>query len=234
MSAPLRPLARFGPPRAQGIQIGHETRPQGGAGLPRLRLPSGLRGLFVLGGANSARQAAIRLAHYGKSVSIVVRVDSLAAGMSHYLIREIEQTPNVRVWLSTEIVGGGGNGLLEHLVLRDVASGAEETVDAGGLFIMIGAHPFTEWLPPEILRDDQSFLMTGRNVDDTRGWPLARSPMFLETSIPAVFAAGDIRQGSVKRVASAVGEGSVAIQLLHELFAAERVQPGGRPKVPTR
>jgi thioredoxin reductase (NADPH) len=192
------------------------------------------RDLFVLGGANSAGQAAIYLARYGKSVSLVVRADSLAAGMSHYLIREIEQTPNVRVRLSTEIVGGGGDGLLEHLVLRDRASGAEETVEAGGLFIMIGARPFTEWLPPEIDRDDQGFLMTGRNVGDTRGWPLTRSPMFLETSMPGVFAAGDIRHGSVKRVASAVGEGSVAIQLLHDLFAAERVQPGGRPKDPTQ
>jgi thioredoxin reductase (NADPH) len=178
------------------------------------------RDVFVLGGANSAGQAALYLAQYAKSVTLVVRAGSLAAGMSHYLIREVELTPNVHVRLGTEIVGGGGDdGVLDHLVLR--ASGTEETVDAGGLFIMIGAHPYTEWLPAEIERDDQGFLITGRN-----------SSMFLETSMPGVLAAGDIRHGSVKRVASAVGEGSVAIQLLHQLFEAERVQPQGRPRTP--
>ena len=181
------------------------------------------RDVFVLGGANSAGQAALHLAQYAKSVTLVVRAASLAAGMSHYLVREIGQTPNVYVRLRTEIVGGGGEGTLEKLTLRDRTSGTEETVDAGGLFIMIGAHPYTEWLPPEIERDDQGFLMTGQNVS---AWPLPRGAMLLETSMPAVFAAGDIRHGSVKRVASAVGEGSVAIQLLHELFAAGRVQPG--------
>ena len=183
------------------------------------------RDVFVLGGANSAGQAAVYLAQYAKTVTLVVRADSLAAGMSHYLIREIEQTPNVRVRACAEIVGGGGDVVLDHLVLRDRPSGAEETVDAGALFIMIGAHPRTEWLPPEIVRDDQGFLVTGRAIE---AWPLSRSPMFLETSMPGVLAAGDIRQGSVKRVASAVGEGSVAIQLLHGLFAADRLQPGGR------
>ena len=190
------------------------------------------RDVFVLGGANSAGQAAIYLAGYAKSVTLVIRADSLAAGMSHYLIREIEQTPNVHVRPRTEIVGGGGDGVLSHLVLRSRTSGTEETVDAGGLFIMIGAHPYADWLSAEIHRDDQGFLITGQNVSDARAWPLTRNPMFLETSMPGVFAAGDIRHGSVKRVASAVGEGSVAIQLLHHLFAAEQRHPGGRPKDP--
>ena len=188
------------------------------------------RDVFVLGGANSAGQAAIYLARYAKTVTLVVRGESLTAAMSHYLVREVELTPNVSVRLRTEIVGGGGDGALEHLVLRDNAYGTRETVDAAGLFLMIGAHPATDWLPPEIDRDGQGFVRTGQNVGDVRPWPLDRNRMFLETSMPGVFAAGDIRHGSVKRVASAVGEGSVAIQLLHDLFAADRLQPGGRPK----
>ncbi|SNT48479.1 thioredoxin reductase (NADPH) [Asanoa hainanensis] len=188
------------------------------------------RDVFVLGGANSAGQAAIYLSRYAKTVTLVVRADSLTAGMSHYLVREVEATPNVSVRLRTEVVGGGGDGALDHLVLRDNAKGTQETVEAAGLFLMIGAKPSTDWLPPEIERDDRGFVRTGQNVTDAHPWPLNRTRMFLETSMPAVFAAGDIRHGSVKRVASAVGEGSVAIQLLHDLFAEEHRQPGGRPK----
>jgi thioredoxin reductase (NADPH) len=186
--------------------------------------------VYVLGGANSAGQAAIYLARYAKTVTLVVRAESLNTAMSHYLVREVEMTPNVSVRLRTEIVGGGGEGALEYLVLRDRADGTQETVDAAGLFLMIGANPSTDWLPAQIERDDQGFVRTGQNVADAHPWPLDRHRMFLETSMPGVFAAGDIRHGSVKRVASAVGEGSVAIQLLHDLFALDRRQPGGRPK----
>ena len=136
------------------------------------------------------------------------------------------------VRLGTEIVGGGGDGWLEHLVLRDARTGSEETVAADGLFLMIGARPHTDWLPPEVDRDEQGFVLTGTDLRDDRAWPLDRSPFLLETSMPGVFAAGDVRHGSVKRVASAVGEGSVAIQLLHRLFAADRLHPRGRPKEP--
>jgi thioredoxin reductase (NADPH) len=116
--------------------------------------------------------------------------------MSHYLSREIEQTSNVSVRLRTEIVGGGGDAWLDHLVLTEQGSGREETVAAGGLFLMIGAHPRTEWLPSDIDRDDQGFILTGTDLPASRAWPLKRRPLLLETSMPAVFAAGDVRYGS--------------------------------------
>ena len=189
------------------------------------------REVYVLGGANSAGQAALYLARYARRVTLVVRAQSLGAGMSAYLVRQVEATPNLQVRLRTEIVGGGGDGWLDHLVLRDRMDGSEETVDANGLFLMIGARPHTDWLPPDIDRDAQGFVLTGADLRDA-AWPLDRSPFLLETSMPGVFAAGDVRHGSVKRVASAVGEGSVAIQLLHGLFVTARLHPRGRPKEP--
>jgi thioredoxin reductase (NADPH) len=188
--------------------------------------------VYVLGGANSAGQAALYLARYARRVTLVVRAQSLGGGMSDYLVRQVEATPNLQVRLGTEIVGGGGDGWLEQLALRDRAEGSEETVDADGLFLMIGARPHTEWLPPEIDRDARGFVVTGTDLRDAHASPLDRSPFLLETSMPGVFAAGDARHGSVKRVASAVGEGSVAIQLLHRLFVADRLHPRGRPKEP--
>jgi thioredoxin reductase (NADPH) len=188
--------------------------------------------VYVLGGANSAGQAALHLARYARRVTLLVRAQSLGAGMSHYLTREVEATPNLQVRLRTDIVGGGGDGWLEHLVLRDRAKESEETVGADGLFLMIGARPHTEWLPPEVERDSRGFVLTGTDLRDHAAWPLKRAPFSLETSIPGVFAAGDVRHGSIKRVASAVGEGSVAIQLLHRLFAADRLGPRSRAKEP--
>lgn len=188
--------------------------------------------VYVVGGANSAGQVALNLARYARRVTLVARAQSLAAGMSHYLVRQVEATPNLEVRLGTEIVGGGGDGWLEHLVLRDCANGGEETVDAGGLFLMIGSRPRTDWLPPEVERDARGFVLTGADLRDDHAWPLDRSRFLLETSMPGVFAAGDVRHGSVKRVASAVGEGSVAIQLLHRLFEADRLHPRGRPQQP--
>jgi thioredoxin reductase (NADPH) len=182
--------------------------------------------VYLLGGANSAGQAALHLARYARRVTLVVRARSLDAGMSDYLVRQVEATPNVQVRLGTEIVGGGGDGWLEHLVLRDRLEGGEETVDAGALFLMIGGHPHTTWLPPEVERDDRGFVFTGTDLRGDHPWPLDRSPFLLETSMPGVFAAGDVRHGSAKRVASAVGEGSVVVQLLHSLFAAAGSRPG--------
>jgi thioredoxin reductase (NADPH) len=188
--------------------------------------------VYVLGGANSAAQAALYLARYARRVTLVVRARSLGAGMSHYLVRQVEATPRLEVRLGAEIVGGGGDAWLAHLVLRDRKEGSEETVEAGGLFVMIGARPHTEWLPPEVDRDAQGFVLTGTDLRDVRAWPLDRRPFLLETSMPGVLAAGDVRHGSVKRVASAVGEGSIAIQLVHRLFEADRLHPRGRLREP--
>jgi thioredoxin reductase (NADPH) len=187
------------------------------------------RDAFVLGGANSAGQAALNLARYASRVTLVVRADSLEKGMSHYLVQQVRAAPNIDVRLRTEVVGGSGGDRLERLVLRDGASGGEEEVPAEALFVMIGAQPHTQWLPPEVRRDDRGYVLTGTDLDDD--FPLDRAPLLFETSMPGVFAVGDVRHGSVKRVASAVGEGSVAIQLLHQLFAAEQMYPLGRPPV---
>ena len=185
----------------------------------------GLKGLdvYVVGGANSAGQAALHLARFASSVTLVIRAGSLDAGMSHYLARHIEATPNVHVRARNEVVGGGADdGWLRRLVLRD-ADGVEETVKADGLFLMIGARPRTDWVPPEVARDSRGFILTGADLGDDAGWTLERAPFPLETSMPGVFAAGDVRHGAVKRVASAVGEGSIAIQLVHRLVADARL-----------
>jgi thioredoxin reductase (NADPH) len=183
--------------------------------------------VYVVGGANSAGQAALHLAEYARRVTLVVRAESLEIGMSHYLVKQVEATPNIDVRLGAEVVGGGAgaDGWLERLDLRSAAGGPTETVEAEELFLMIGAHPNTDWLPAEIARGDGGFIRTGPDLEGDGSWPLAeRSPFSLETSMPGVFAAGDVRQGSMNRVASAVGEGSIAIKLVHELFAAERLQ----------
>ena len=187
------------------------------------------RDVFILGGANSAGQAALYLARYARSVTLVVRATSLDAGMSHYLVREVEATPNIEVRRRSGIVDGGGDGWLDHLVLRDQATGAEDTVGAGALFVMIGARPRTGWLPPEIDRDADDFVLTGADLSGSQVWPLERPPLLLETSMPGVFAAGDVRHGAGRRVAASVGEGAVAIQLLHQLYAADQRHPRGRP-----
>jgi thioredoxin reductase (NADPH) len=187
------------------------------------------RDVYIVGGANSAGQAALHLARYAAHVTLVVRAESLRAGMSHYLVQQVEADPNVEVRLQTEVVDGGGNLRLEHLTLRNDAAGSEETVRADALFLMIGARPHTEWLPDTIRRDEQGFVLCGPDLAD-HDWSHERGPFLFETSMRGVFAAGDVRHGSVKRVASAVGEGSVAIQLLHQFFAADQLAPLGRPR----
>jgi thioredoxin reductase (NADPH) len=176
--------------------------------------------VYVVGGGNSAGQAALHLARYAQRVTILVRAGALEAGMSHYLVQAIEAAPDVEVRTGTAVNGGGGEGHLERLVLRDVATGAEETVPADALFVLIGARPLTDWLPPELAKDEHGFLLTGEDVSGA--WPLERRAFPLETSLPGVLAAGDVRHDSVKRVAAAVGEGAIAVQFVHRLLAEER------------
>jgi thioredoxin reductase (NADPH) len=178
--------------------------------------------VFVVGAGNSAGQAALDLAKHARAVTLLVRGDSYAESMSNYLVRAVEATPNVTVRRCTEVVDGGGNGRLEHLTLSDRERDLVEEVPAAALFVMIGGEPHTEWLPEEIARDAQGFVVTGREVLDQAGvrWEQHRDPLPLETSMPGVFAAGDIRQGSIKRVASAVGEGATTVRLVHEHLRA--------------
>lgn len=178
---------------------------------------------YVVGGGNSAGQAALHLAKHAAQVSILVRSDSLAASMSVYLRDEIDAAPNVDVQYRTEVTGGGGRGRLDHLVLRDVDSGTEREVPAGALFLLIGARPHTDWLPETVARDEAGYLRAGAELERGHGtgdWPLERAPFAYETSLPGVFAVGDVRSRSVKRVANAVGEGSVVIQQVGSYLSA--------------
>jgi thioredoxin reductase (NADPH) len=181
------------------------------------------RDVFLVGAGNSAGQAALHLAKYAATVTMVVRGDSLGRSMSDYLVTEIEKSPNIQVRLRTQVADGGGRGHLETLTLVDLTSNATEVVPAAALFLLIGAEPHTDWLAGCVERDDRGFVMTGRDLvragAPPAGWPLERPPLLLETSVPGVFAAGDVRHRSVKRVASAVGEGAIAIQLVHEYLA---------------
>ncbi|HEY4992332.1 MAG TPA: FAD-dependent oxidoreductase, partial [Nakamurella sp.] len=175
--------------------------------------------VYVVGGANSAGQAAVYFARYARSVTVLVRGPSLDASMSYYLIQQIAGIPNIRVRTCTEIVCGHGTEHLEGLTLRDNVSGEEEKVQTGLLFAFIGAAPRTDWLDGATIRDSRGFVVAGPDlvVDGDRppDWPLDRDPYHLETSIPGVFVAGDVRADSVKRVASAVGEGAMAVTLVH-------------------
>ncbi|QHE66922.1 FAD-dependent oxidoreductase [Rhodococcus sp. WAY2] len=175
--------------------------------------------VYIVGGANSAGQAAMYLARGARTVTIVVRAKSLEDSMSYYLIQQIQQNPRIRVRPCTEVVGVEGDGHLERIRLRDNAGGYEETVDAGFLFLFIGAAPRTEWLDGVVIRDEHGFVVSGPDlvVDGKApsGWPLDRLPHHLETSVPGIFAAGDVRSESAKRVASAVGEGAMAVMLVH-------------------
>ncbi|WP_416966558.1 FAD-dependent oxidoreductase [Streptomyces sp. 4F14] len=175
--------------------------------------------VYIVGGANSAGQAAMYLARGAKSVTLLVRGPDLSASMSHYLIQQIEQAPNISVRPHTVVESAHGSDHLEQLTLRDTVSGASELVDAQWLFVFIGAAPLTDWLDETVLRDERGFILAGPDLTpDGRppaGWELDRPPYHLETSVPGVFVAGDARAESAKRVASAVGEGAMAVMLVH-------------------
>ena len=173
--------------------------------------------IYVVGGANSAGQAAVYLARHAKSVTILVRGSSLEKSMSYYLIRQIADIPNITVRTCTEVVQASGDDHLEGLTLRDTGNGSTESVDAQLLFLFIGAAPLTDWLEGVVVRDARGFVVAGPDLGTDRpsGWDLDRMPYHLETSIPGVFVAGDARAESAKRVASAVGEGALAVMLVH-------------------
>ncbi|HUC32571.1 MAG TPA: FAD-dependent oxidoreductase [Ilumatobacteraceae bacterium] len=175
--------------------------------------------VYIVGAANSAGQAALHLAKYANKVVILVRSDSLAKSMSQYLVERVETAANIDVLLHTEIAAGIGVDHLEGLVLRNAKTGDEHAVDTNWLYAFIGAQPRTEWLGDDVARDSRGFLITGQdvcNLDTDLRWPLTRPPFLLETNRPGVFAAGDVRLASMKRVASAVGEGSSAVSMVHQ------------------
>ncbi|MER6126961.1 FAD-dependent oxidoreductase [Streptomyces sp. NPDC001795] len=175
--------------------------------------------VYIVGGANSAGQAAMYLSRGAKSVTLLIRGDALSASMSHYLIQQIAEAPNISVRTCTVVEAAHGTGHLEQLTLRDVVTGHTELVDAQWLFVFIGAAPLTNWLEGTVLRDEHGFIMTGPDMTSDGqpppGWELERPPYHLETNVPGVFVAGDARSESAKRVASAVGEGAMAVMLVH-------------------
>jgi len=177
--------------------------------------------VFVVGGANSAGQAAVHFAKYACKVTMLVRGEGLAATMSKYLIDEIERTSNIVLESHTQVLEAFGAERLEGLQLSGPQG--ERRVPASSMFVFIGAAPRTEWLPQEILRDEKGFLLAGPDLRSEgklpSEWREPREPFLLESSVPGVFVAGDVRHGSVKRVASAVGEGSIAVQFVHQYLA---------------
>ncbi|MEV6319889.1 FAD-dependent oxidoreductase [Nocardia sp. NPDC051787] len=179
--------------------------------------------VYIVGGANSAGQAAVFLSRNARTVHLVVRADSLERSMSHYLIQQIAQIPNIEVHTCTEVVAADGDERLRQIVLRDNRTGAEEKADAERLFLFIGAAPQTDWLDGVVKRDEAGYVLAGPDllVEGARpaGWELPRPPHHLETSVPGVFVAGDVHAESAKRVASAVGEGAMAVMLVHRYLA---------------
>ena len=183
--------------------------------------------VFVVGAGNSAGQAALHLAKYAATVTLVARGDTLAASMSSYLVGAIEAKSNVTVRLRTEVIDGGGHDALEYLRLAEHAHGSVQEMSADALFIMIGGEPHTQWLPSEIARDGNGYVLTGRDILQRPGahWSEGREPLLLETSMPGVFAAGDVRHGSIARVAAAVGDGATAVRLVHEYLRNKHAIP---------
>jgi thioredoxin reductase (NADPH) len=180
--------------------------------------------VYVVGGGNSAGQAAMHLSQYAAKVVMLVRDSGLAETLSHYLIEKIEASPNIEVVTHCEVAGLDGDTVLREITVRDRRSGTTQVLPAARLFVCIGGEPHTEWArDTPILRDSAGYLVTGAdlytNGQEAGAWPLKRPPFFLETSVPGSFAAGDVRHNSVKRVASAVGEGAMAVTFVHRFLA---------------
>ncbi len=179
--------------------------------------------VLVVGGGNSAGQSALHLARFAREVHLIVRRPTLRETMSHYLLDQIARTPNIRVRPCTVLARVEGDGHLERAVLQATDSGTCVTEPIDAVFIFIGTRPHTDWLPAAVLRDPKGFVLTGRDTavhpDFGRTWKIEREPLLLETSVPGVFAAGDVRFGAMNRVAAAVGEGSMVVRLVHEYLA---------------
>lgn len=192
--------------------------------------------VYVLGGGNSSAQAALLLARYARRVIILALEDSLEETMSKYLVERIRRAPNITVRTNHTVVGAEGRGRLEWITIQNVKTGETERVAAEGLFVFIGATPRTDWLSDSVVRDERGFVLSGSGLvcdgQRRREWPLEREPYDLEASMPGVFVAGDVRAGSVKRLASAVGEGAKAVQFIHRYCreqaeaASRRARPG--------
>jgi thioredoxin reductase (NADPH) len=181
--------------------------------------------VYLVGGANSAGQAAMYFSRYARTVTMLVRSDSLAKTMSQYLVDQITESKNIRVWLHSNVVEIKGENRLEAITVNNTLKGEKQTFPTGGLFIFIGAQPRTHWLSEIVATDANGFILTGpdlamrqggHNNNRLKGWNLDREPFLLETSVPGIFAAGDVRYGSVKRVASGVGEGAIVVQFVHQ------------------
>jgi thioredoxin reductase (NADPH) len=180
--------------------------------------------IYIVGGANSAGQAAMYFSRYARSVSMLVRGDSLAKGMSQYLVDQIAATNNIKVLLNSSVKEVHGEGRLETVTIANAATGQTDTVNASALFIFIGAQPRTDWVAGILERDDMGFILAGTDLmkegQHPKGWTLKRQPFWLEASVPGIFVAGDVRHRSVKRMASAVGEGSMAVQFIHQYLSS--------------
>jgi thioredoxin reductase (NADPH) len=178
--------------------------------------------VYVIGGGNSAGQAALHLAKFAERVHIVIRKKDLSGTMSSYLVDQIAKTPNVTILCESEVIEARGAEHLESIVLK-TGDGSERSVPADALFILIGARPYTDWVKADILKDERGFIMTGRDLIARENfktrWPLRRDPYLLETCSPGIFAAGDVRFGAMNRVASAVGEGAMAVSFVHQYLA---------------
>jgi thioredoxin reductase (NADPH) len=180
--------------------------------------------VYIVGGANSAGQASVYLSRFAHHLTILVREDSLAQGMSQYLIDQIGQIENISIQTNAVVTEVRGKEHLEEISINNTKTGETTTVPADAMFVFIGALPYTDWVAGILERDEYGFILTGPDVmedgSSAQRWPLERHPYLLEASVPGVFVAGDVRSGSVKRVASAVGEGSVAVMFIHRYLAA--------------
>jgi len=208
-----------------GVENLQEAGVYYGAAMTEAQLCAG-EDVYVVGGANSAGQAAVYFSQFAKSVTILVRADSLQKGMSQYLIDQIAQIENIRIETHSEVVEVHGNGHLQAITIANRESGETKQAETPALFIFIGAVPCTAWLRGKLPMDERGYLLTGswlpKEGDHVKGWKEERDPYIFESVIPGVFAAGDTRFSSIKRVASAVGEGSITVQMVHQYLAKVR------------